>query len=133
MLSLKRVSLRERRRTRLAMLRTVTARVEVGLDLAYAWPTAGEGEGTFAERLRAEASSDPIDALWIPVLAELYEVGAPMRDVLYGWQTALSEAQTADIERFCRERPERVSVVLLLFYLPAAFLILFPPLLGALP
>lgn len=132
MFSMKRPTLRERRRARLAMLRTVTARVEVGLDLAYAWPEA-DPTGHFADRLRAEDKSDPIDALWLPVLAELYEAGAPMRDALSGWQTSLAEAQTADVERFCRERPERVSVVLLLFYLPAAFLILFPPLLASLP
>lgn len=114
------------------MLRTVAARVEVGLDLAYAWPPS-DVPGAFADRLRAEVGDDPIDALWLPVLAELYEAGAPMRHALQGWQSALAEAQAADVERFCRERPERVAVALLLFYLPAAFLLLFPPLLASLP
>jgi len=124
---------REHRRQRLALLRTVASKVEVGLDLAYAWPAELGASDSLGERLRNESHEDPIDALWLPILAELYESGAPMRDVLQGWQSSLADAQTADIDRFCRERPERVSVVLLLFYLPAAFLILFPPLLAALP
>lgn len=130
MFSLNGPSLRTRRRARLETLRRVAARVEVGFDLACAWPKSRDDAVTpFADRLRREPAVDPVDALWLPVVAELYEAGAPVRDALAGWQAALADAEAADIERFCRERPEKVSLVLLVFYLPAAFLVLFPPML----
>lgn len=111
---------RSARAKRLHSLAVCLVYLEAGFD----WTSAKERSGD--DGLHAV----PEEALWGPLLAELARQGAPLRDAVAAYADELRRVEERDLAVFCRELPTRLNVLLLLFLLPALFLVLFPPLLS---
>jgi hypothetical protein len=117
--------------------------VQAGHDLPQAWaealPFSGKARGwleeggAFAWRGLSERWPLPEHRLWFCLLEEVHGSGAPLLPLLTAFATAIRTERTRDLEAFCRGLPSRLGVALLLFFLPAAFLLLFAPLILALP
>ena len=119
--------------------------VQAGHDLSHAWGESlafgggavrwlkGPGEGPWHWRGLSRGWPLPEHRLWFALLEELDGSGAPLLPLLAAFATALRRERSRELEGFCRALPGRLSVVLLLIYLPAAFLLLFGPLLLSLP
>jgi len=123
--------------------------LQVGYDLAYAWPeTLGLLSETVSEELLENLrpiSDDggmaavlarisqkyvvPGHRLWFRMLSELYSSGAPLMDAVHAITFTLRHEQQREIESHQRLLPSRVNTALILFFLPATFLLLFTPLL----
>lgn len=143
---------RERRRLRLELWRflgAVAILVESGFDLGYAWDealgAATEGlsptlrrllshGGPLSRRFRRLSRRFPLpeQAAWFAILGELQATGAPVRQGLAAWRSALRREHDRDLDRFGKALPLRMNLVLLLFFLPPALLSLIAPLLFAL-
>ncbi len=125
-------------------LEALCLQVQAGHDLAYAWREAmglaGGAKATltgtedpFLWRGLSRSWPVPEHRLWFALLEDLEGAGAPLTPLLSAFATAIRKDRERDLEAFCRALPSRLSVVLLLVYLPAAFLLLFGPLLLSLP
>lgn len=129
-------------RGRLAFfLEALCLHVKAGNDLAYGWeqslPCAlslplAENPPWYWKGL---SRSWPIveHRLWFALLEELEGGGAPIGPFLDAFAAQVRRERSAEVDRFCRALPTKLSIALVLFYLPSAFLLLFGPLLLALP
>jgi hypothetical protein len=125
-------------------LEALCLHVQAGHDLAHAW---GESLGVASEAQvwlkagegpwpwRGLSRNWPVEShrLWFALLEELDGAGAPLLPLLGAFATAIRKERARDLEAFCRALPGRLGIVLLLIYLPAAFLLLFGPLILSLP
>ncbi len=122
-------------------LETLCLHVKAGDDLAHAWDeclifAAGLPLGENPPWCwRGLSSIWPIEEhrLWFALLEELEGEGAPLAPFLEAFAAHVRRERAAEIDRFCRALPTKLSVALVLFYLPAAFLLLFGPLFLSLP
>jgi len=118
--------------------------LEAGWDLAYAWDRALEpidlapesrawlGEpGSVSARLERLSREYPVweHRLWFSVLGGLHSGGAPLLPAVAAMGATLRGEVERDLESFARELPTRVGALVVLFYYPAAALLLFVPLL----
>ncbi len=106
--------------------------LDVGYDLSYAW-----------ESVRQKPLSQDLNHLiehpihfsylnWFIFLIDIYQTGAPVRPSLLALCEQLKRDEAIELEQHLETLPSRLNLVLLLFFLPATFLILFAPLLFAL-
>lgn len=103
-----------------------------GFDLSYAWGEAtGSAPGPVAGELDrlARTYPNPVHRVWFASLRDLYGQGAPVQPLVAAFADYLRKERARDMEVFARELPTRANLLLLLFFLPAAFLLLFAPLL----
>lgn len=140
--------IRQWRQGLLHFFEAVTLYLEAGYDLAYAWPEAllaigdelppslrhalepAKEEGLSATLTRLNLTFDIIEQrLWFGVLAELYSRGASLVDGVQCLAGQLRREQERALEEHLRDLPSRASILLILFFLPPTFLLLFSPLL----
>jgi hypothetical protein len=135
-------SLRAKRRRRnglVAVLDAVGLYLTAGYDLGYAWPGAVEAARSSlpvpADRgmaaVLAELAAGYPDLehrVWFAVLSDLYTSGASLGAAVEAMSATLRKEQALDLEAHCRLLPTKDNVVLLIFFLPPAFLLLFSPL-----
>lgn len=122
--------------------------IQVGYDIAYSWPSALEFLGeTISPEMHAllktkscESISgllkrlsqeyvEPNHRIWFKLLEDLYTNGAPLLEALLSISVNLRKEEARDIDRHVRTLPTRNQVALILFFLPATFLLIFTPLL----
>lgn len=142
---------RQRRRVRRDLsrfLEVISLYLEVGYDFASAWDGAsqqigsgldplaaqvlhlGEGE-SFSGHLEHLAATYPIEShrLWFSVFSELYGSGAAMKDIVFAAGDVLRKEHLREIDLHCAAYPRQAQILLLLFFLPPAFFLLFAPIL----
>jgi len=136
-LSLNRRARIERQRL-LALLDLVSLYLSAGFDLSYAWAEArkagflpvGKDASLLGEiEVFAAQLSNPVHRVWFRALRDLYREGAPVQALLSAFADQVRKERMRDMESFARQLPTRANLLLLLFFLPAAFLLLFAPLL----
>jgi hypothetical protein len=142
---------RRARRDLTLFLDGLTLYVTAGFELGYAWSEVGalvEGEiepslvswlrisepsALPAQLIKLEAGyPDPAHRLWFGLLRELYDQGAGLTEPLSAFSAVLREEERRDLEAFGRALPTRINLLLMVFFLPPTFLLLFLPLLFAL-
>jgi hypothetical protein len=74
----------------------------------------------------------PEARVWFSLLGLLYLEGTPLAPAVEAFRLALKTYEEEDIQAFCEAFPQRSSLILLLFFLPAAFALMFYPLLAEL-
>ena len=130
---------RRRRNGLIAVLDAVALYLSAGYDLAYAWPGAveacradlpipGEHGMTAVLTELARGYPEPEHRVWFTVLSDLYASGASLTAAVEAMADTLRKEQALDLETHCRILPTKANVVLLVFFLPPAFLLLFAPL-----
>ncbi len=117
-----------------------------GYDLAYGWSAAAAGLSAVAPELAAELRGDggPLSArletlgkkfsqgesrVWFFLILALYREGSPLLAAVRSLRDRLRVEQEEALQRFVEEYPMKASLVLLLAFLPATFLLLIYPLL----
>ncbi len=146
-----RKGVRYRRRVRHALmqfLETVGLYLQAGYDLGYAWPEslkaigdkmpAGllpelssreeEPIGQLLERLANHFSIRPL-RVWFSVILELYQSGAGLSHCVSSIANTLRSEHSRDLENHLQRLPSRTNILIILFFLPPTFLLLFYPLL----
>src|SRR5262249_23297837 len=140
---------RQRRAKLLHFFEALSAYIQCGYDLSYAWYSHLEPildleldlKSDQKDRARdrelardleelANQYPDPSHRLWFALLARLYSEGAPLEDAVLAAVQALQREHLVDLESHCRTLPYRLNLRILLFFLPPTFLLLFFPLLG---
>ena len=136
------ISLKRKRRLDLCrllgLLDLLALYLAAGFDLSYAWNEAqatrilceAQGKNLLAQ-LQSLSKNYTVAShrVWFGALAELYIQGSPLQPLVLSFGETLRKERARDMDRHARELPTRVSILLLLFFLPAAFLLLFVPLL----
>lgn len=120
--------------------------LQAGFDLAYSWPKTLEGlahdlsaatrerlapkEAGMSELLGKLAQSYPAPRhrVWFAAICDLYSSGAALNQAVSAMADSLRKEQEIDLEAHCRILPTKINILLLLFFLPPAFLLLFAPL-----
>ncbi len=122
--------------------------VGVGYDLAYAWDRALNGFGssfpsplhqllesrpgeTFADSLVRLSKDWPVaeHRIWFELLAFLYQEGTALSGNLERIAGRLRKENQLALEHFGRRLPSALNIRLLLFFFPAAMMLLMGPLL----
>lgn len=144
------VSLNQRRaRHELSLFLEATAiSLKGGFDLAHAWPHTLSQLGdrlenvrpslmpsiddSFALFLKSLSRNYPVreHRLWFTTIAELYESGGSLSPLLKAISKNLREEEERDWQNHVKNLPIRMSLILALFFLPAALLLVFSPLLA---
>ncbi len=142
---------KHKRRVRHSLMQffeTVGLYLQAGYDLGYAWPEAlkaiGEQmpEGLKEElaqkkdepitQVLARLSSDfkiPSLKIWFSVINELYQSGAGLANCVSSIASTLRSEHSRDLENHLQRLPSRTNILVILFFLPPTFLLLFYPLL----
>jgi hypothetical protein len=120
--------------------------VSVGFDLAYAWSKTLENlhddfqkdfcewanvkEDSFSRFLLSAADSIPYGEwkVWFESLHELYMGGLAQREFLEAFSENLQEEQSRELETHVRTLPQKINILLILFFLPPVFFLLMAPL-----
>ncbi len=121
--------------------------LRAGFDLAFAWDEAlravPDGEcRRFLDRVPDEGVTDSLlrvarglplseGQVWFSILTHLYLSGGGLREAVEAFAETLRREEERELDRHCRELPRRANLVFLLFFFPAAALLLFLPLLLA--
>lgn len=124
----------------------LSLQLAAGFDLGYGWSEAlaslreeisaehlawlsPEGEGPVRSLTRL-AKEYPVSGarVWFAALRDLYASGAALGPAVGAMATYLRKEQEAALEEHCRELPTKINVLLILFFLPPTFLLLFVPL-----
>jgi len=135
------------RRDLIGFLDALSLQLQVGYDLAYGWPETlaaldsqlGPDMRTFLRPLDDEAMSATLTRLagaypveahrhWFHALLDRYVSGASVLESVRAIATYLRKEQERDFEAHCRTLPSKLNVLLILFFLPPTFLLLFVPL-----
>lgn len=131
----------------LSFIESVLLHLEVGYDLSFSWIESAnalkpvtpvlarelKGEGTpISVTLRRLASgfSLPETRIWFCLLLILYEEGSPVLGAMRAFRNRVIKEQEEALQRHGEEFPFKVSLILLLFFMPAAFCLLLYPLLA---
>lgn len=141
---------REVRRDLLVFLDALYLYLLGGYELEFAWRTAlGELAPSFGRDFAALADLPPDSRLapklrqlshrfpladcqtWFALLADLHERGATQSDFVSAFAGLVRAEERSDWERHARELPTKLNLCLLVFFLPAAFVVLFGPFLLA--
>lgn len=138
---------KNRRRIELLLfVESLSLHLEVGFDLAYAWERAQEtlvaqrtdlveelslGDAGLSATLArlGECASVEEGRLWFSLLALLYREGSPLVAAAQAFRSQLVAVIDAGVVQHTEEFPHRASLILLFFFLPPAFVLLFYPLL----
>jgi len=116
----------------LARLDLVALYLTAGFDLSYAWNEgwARDNASVTSELGRfAVEYPNPAHRVWFSALKDLYANGSPVQPLVAAFCDYLRKERAREMEAFARELPAKANLLLLIFFLPAAFLLLFPPLL----
>ncbi len=122
--------------------------LQAGYDLGYAWPESLKAIGEqMPEGLKEELSlkkEEPINQLlvrlasifnvkelriWFSVILELYQSGAGLSNCVSSIANTLRSEHSRDLENHLQRLPSRTNILVILFFLPPTFLLLFYPLL----
>lgn len=121
--------------------------LQVGYELSYAWNqvltvTGRAGEIFVLEELEFDSDTQPLSSfleeqsqkfsqrsyrVFFEVLGQLYTEGAPLVPATQSLSQFLRRELERDLEQHLRQAPSQANILLLLFFLPAAFLLLFFP------
>ncbi len=121
--------------------------LQVGYELSYAWNqvlivTGRAGEIFVLEELQFDSDTQPFSSfleklsqnfsqrsyrVFFEVLGQLYTEGAPLVPAMQSLSQFLRRELERDLEQHLRQAPSQANILLLLFFLPAAFLLLFFP------
>lgn len=115
--------------------------IQVGFELTHGWAEGDPGtagpwfEAAGPQPWKGLSRSWPIEGhrVWFALIAELHGTGAPLLPVLTAFATAIRQERARELTQFTEALPGRLALLLLGAYLPAAFLLLFGPLLLGLP
>ncbi len=144
--SLKGAKARREQSELLHFVESLHLHLAAGYDLAFAWGEAARGLAVFSPTLASELGGDaPLSErlerlgktfsqegarVWFLLLLALYREGSPLLAAVRSLRDRLRTEQEEALVRHAEEYPMKASVVLLLFFLPATFLLLFYPLLA---
>ena len=142
---------KRKRRVRHGLLQffeTVGLYLHAGYDLGYAWPESLEAlKGAMPQGLREELSKKSGESMhetlvrlargfnvrefrvWFSVIQELYESGAGLSACASSIAGTLRSDHLREWEEHLQKLPSKVNILVLLFFLPPTFLLLFYPLL----
>ncbi len=93
-------------------------------------PSSGESFSVFLLRI-SQSYPQPDHRLWFATIAEVYGSGGALAPLLKAIATNLREEEEREWQQHVKNLPLRMSLILALFFLPAALLLVFSPLLGA--
>ncbi len=129
----------------LQFVEAMALHLEVGYDLAFSWEESAlalraQSSELYAElhskeslsaRLNylAEHSSLTEARVWFSLLLTLYQEGSPILGAVNAFRRQLNVDIEAALIRHHEEFPVKASLVLLFFFLPPAFCLIFYPLL----
>lgn len=123
----------------------------VGYDLSYSWNASfhvvgamlspsmkqqlgfdeeNEQDASITSRLLALSDTFSIChyRFWFRTIRELYVTGASLSGPLAAISDALRKDRERDLEHHFRNLPSRLNIIMLVFFLPPTFLLLFIPL-----
>lgn len=123
--------------------------LQVGYELSYAWNhvlavTGGTGEMFLLKELEFNPDSETLSSfleklsrqfsqksysVFFEVLGQLYTEGAPLVPATQSLSRFLRRELERDLEEHLRQAPSQANILLILFFLPAAFILLFFPIL----
>lgn len=143
--------LKKKRQTRHALVQffeTIGLYLQAGYDLGYVWPEALKAIGeSMPDKLLKELTpqgEEPIVqvltrlsrqfsvkelAIWFSVILELYQNGASLSGAVASIANTLRSEHSRDLENHLQRLPSRTNILIILFFLPPTFLLLFYPLL----
>jgi len=130
----------------LHFIEAVQLHLAAGYDLAFGWDAAARGLAAFAPALAEElrGHGEPLSLrlerlgenfsqresrVWFLLILALYREGSPLLAAVRSLRDRLRAQQEEELQRFVEEYPMKASLVLLLAFLPATFLLLVWPLL----
>ena len=141
---------RELRRGLIYFLEGLSLHLQGGYEFSYSWaetikmmshelpiPLRNEltlessSEGGLNQLLTRLAMSYPTEShrIWFAVLQKLYLSGAGLVDGTLGLAQTLRSEEERDLKHHLKTLPTKINITLILFFLPATFLLLFVPLL----
>lgn len=134
------------RRELILFVEALSLHLSAGLDLGFSWPETlaslaceispelrawldpeEESVGRLLNRLAGDYPFSE-HRLWFAALRDLHGSGAALGQAVSAMAAFLRREQEAALETHARELPTKINVLLLLFFLPPTFLLLFLPL-----
>lgn len=143
--------MKHKRRVRHSLMQffeTTGLYLQAGYDLGYAWPESlkaiGEQMPPGLKEELALRPEEPINQvltrlsnefkieslrIWFSVINELYQNGAGLSQCVASIASTLRSEHSRDLENHLQRLPSKTNILVILFFLPPTFLLLFYPLL----